>query len=135
LADIYVIDTHALLWYLGEHPRLSPRVKQILDNRRSRFALPAIAYAEALSIVERGRAPLQISEEELVASVKNDTRIVIFPLDQATVEMTLACKAVNEMHDRQIVATAVLLQQANIDVAILTRDENIQQANLVPAIW
>lgn len=39
------------------------------------------------------------------------------------------------MHDRQIVVTALLVQSAGIDVAILTRDEEMKAAQLVPTIW
>lgn len=42
---------------------------------------------------------------------------------------------VPEMHDRQIVATALLAKTNGNQVAILTRDESIQNCGLVQTIW
>jgi len=39
------------------------------------------------------------------------------------------------MHDRQIVATALLAQQAGAEVTILTRDTAIQSAGFIPTLW
>lgn len=39
------------------------------------------------------------------------------------------------MHDCQIVAAALQLNNGADQVALLTRDESIQQSNLVPTIW
>ncbi len=64
-----------------------------------------------------------------------DARITVVALDQAVINKTLDCKAINEMHDRQIVATALLAQTNDIQVAILSKDENIQNSNLVQTIW
>ena len=47
---------------------------------------------------------------------------------------TLDCTAIPEMHDRQIVATALLAQEAGVDVAILTKDANITASGLVPCL-
>ena len=56
-------------------------------------------------------------------------------LDQKTVAKTLDCTAIPEMHDRQIVATALLAQEAGVDVAILTKDSNITQSGLISCVW
>jgi hypothetical protein len=54
---------------------------------------------------------------------------------QDVVSKTLDCKAINEMHDRQIVATALLAQSNGSQVAILTKDGNIEASGLVQTIW
>jgi hypothetical protein len=57
------------------------------------------------------------------------------PLTRAILDRILVLIAINEMHDRQIVATALVLADQGESVALLTRDENIRDAGLVPVIW
>lgn len=131
----YVIDTHIFLWYMDADRRLSRRAKSILDHPDNRFLLPAIALAEALFILERRPGLYNLTEESLLRQVRADERIAIVALDEVTVARSIDCKAIPEMHDRQIVATALLAQEAGVDVAILTKDANITDSGLIPCLW
>lgn len=57
MAHKYLLDTHALIWFLEGNSRLGQNAKNILMNRESQFVLPLIALAEASIIIERGRRP------------------------------------------------------------------------------
>jgi PIN domain nuclease of toxin-antitoxin system len=52
----YVINTHALIWFLEGNPRLGSNAKTILSNRESQLIIPATALAGAVWIVERVRS-------------------------------------------------------------------------------
>jgi PIN domain nuclease of toxin-antitoxin system len=43
----YILDTHALIWFLEGNSRLSPIVKAILSDASSELILPAAGYANA----------------------------------------------------------------------------------------
>lgn len=133
--DFYIIDTHTLLWHLDANTRLGKNAAQILSDGRARFWLPAIALAEALFILEKGRGGYAITERKLLASVRADPRIRVVALGQRILDLTLHCKVIDEMHDRQIVATALFIQSRGYSVAILTRDTNITESGLVRCIW
>jgi PIN domain nuclease of toxin-antitoxin system len=105
----YVIDTHALIWFLEKNPRLGAQATSILSDPESSLVLPAIALAESVWIVERGRTSIP-SAQMLLDAVIADPRITIYALDQSVLEQTLNLSAISEMHDRQIVATAIVLQ-------------------------
>jgi hypothetical protein len=60
---------------------------------------------------------------------------VIYPLDQVVTEATLDLTVINEMHDRQIVATTLVLQAQGQAVSLLTCDQNITAAQVVPIVW
>ena len=105
----YVIDTHALMWFLEGNPRLGNRAKAILSDATSQLILPAIALAEAAWIVERGKTSIP-SVNALLNAINNDPRIAIYPLDRNLVSQTISLLSIQEMHDRQIVATALILQ-------------------------
>ncbi len=60
--------------------------------------------------------------------------MVIYPLDKDVIETTMSLSAINEMHDRQITATALVLASKGDEVQLLTCDSNITASGLVPII-
>lgn len=50
MASKYIVDTHALVWYLESSPRLGLAAKDILDDPASKLVFPMIALAEAVDI-------------------------------------------------------------------------------------
>lgn len=132
---LYVVDTHTLLWYLVNDARLGQLSGQILDAKESRLLLPTIALAEALFLLERRPTLYPLSSYDVLSRVTADERMIVIALDYQTVVETLKYAVVPEMHDRQIVATALLAQTNGYQVAILTRDESIQNCRLIQTIW
>lgn len=130
----YVLDTHALIWFLEGNSRLSAQVKEILSTPGHELILPAIALAEAIWIVEKGRTAIP-SVQELLDEVNQDTRVIVYPLDKAIIALTTSLPTIREMHDRQIVATAKYLESQGETVKLLTCDQNIASSNLVVVIW
>ena len=135
MSSHYFIDTHTLLWHLTKDPRLGRAAGQILNNSNSRLFLPAIALAEALFMLERKTGLYALTETQLLERLYQDDWIEVVTLDEGIIAKTLDCTAIPEMHDRQIVAAAVLAQEAGVDVAILTRDANITQSGFVACAW
>ena len=130
----YVVDTHALIWFLEDNPRLGSNAKTILTHATSQLILPAIALAEAVWIVERGKTSIP-SVADLLSAIDADPRVIIYPLDQAVIEQTILFSAIHEMHDRQIVATAIVLQSQGEIITLLTCDQNIKASGLVSIAW
>jgi PIN domain nuclease of toxin-antitoxin system len=130
----YVVDTHALIWFLEGNSRLGSKASNILADSESDLVIPAIVLAEALWIVERGKTSIP-SAQALLDAVKRDSRVAIYALDQVVTEATLNLTVINEMHDRQIVATAWVMQHQGQAVALLTCDQNITAAQVVPIVW
>jgi PIN domain nuclease of toxin-antitoxin system len=129
----YVIDTHALIWFLEGNSRLGANANAILSNPDSQLVIPATTLAEAVWIVERGRTSIP-SAKNLLSAVEADPHVVIYPLDKDVIETTMSLSAINEMHDRQIAATVLVLTSKGEDVQLLTCDLNITASGLVPII-
>jgi len=134
MAHKYVLDTHALVWYLEGNPRIGQNAKMVMEDIRSELVLPIIALAEAAFIIERGRTSIP-DIQSLLGAVLADPRIEIYPLNWQVFQQTLMATAVPEMHDRQIVATASYLRTIGHNVSVLTKDSTIVAANLVPITW
>ncbi|PZO41493.1 MAG: twitching motility protein PilT [Pseudanabaena frigida] len=130
----YILDTHALIWFLEGNARLGLTAKEILSDSSSELILPAIALAEAVWIVSRGKTSIS-SVEALLKVVKQDKRVSIYPLDSDVIEKSINFTSINEMHDRQIVSTALMVEGQGNRVALLSCDQNICTANLVRIVW
>jgi PIN domain nuclease of toxin-antitoxin system len=134
MATKHVVDTHALVWFLEGNPLLGKEAKAVLEDPDSELIVPLIALAEACWIIEHGRTSIPTAIDFL-AAVDADPRVNVIPLDRSVLGKTLAMTPIEEMHDRQIVATALLLIDEGETVAILTKDTNIRRSGLVPTAW
>ncbi|MBW4671951.1 MAG: PIN domain-containing protein [Cyanomargarita calcarea GSE-NOS-MK-12-04C] len=130
----YVIDTHALIWFLEGNSRLGANANAILSNPDSQLIIPATALAEAVWIVERGRTSIP-SVKDIISAIEADHRVVIYPLDKDVIATTINLSTINEMHDRQIAATALVLASKGEIVQLLTCDQNITGSGLVSIVW
>jgi PIN domain nuclease of toxin-antitoxin system len=134
MATKHIVDTHALVWYLEGSSRLGPNAKSVLDEPTSELIMPIIALAEACWVVEHGKSSIP-TVDELLAAVNSDPRVVVTPLDRVVLDKTLNMTAIPEMHDRQIVATALHLVDQGETIAVLTKDHYIRLSKLVPVVW
>ncbi len=134
MANEYVVDAHALIWFLGASPRLGINARAAMQDPANVLYLPVIALAEACWTVDRGRTSIP-SVASLLADVDADPRLVVVPLDRAILDLSLTLTAIHEMHDRQIAATSLHLAIAPARVPLITCDRNITASGLVHVIW
>ena len=134
MATKHVVDTHALVWHLEDNPRLGSSAKVVLSDPGSELVLPIIALAEACWMVEHGKSMIP-TVQDLLAAVDADPRVEIVPLNRAILDRSLGLTGIDEMHDRYIVASALVLQDKGAAAVVLTRDQVIQASGLVPVIW
>lgn len=62
---VYVADTHALLWYLADSPRLSSAAKQTFNQAEAGQAtvvVPAIVLAELIWTILKGRISVDLRQ-------------------------------------------------------------------------
>jgi PIN domain nuclease of toxin-antitoxin system len=129
----YVVDTHALIWFLAKNQRLGNNARQAFNDPLSELILPSIALAEAPWILSSRK--LGIERKELLMAIDADPRITVYPLTREIVEVAQATGSVAEMHDRQIVATALHFSSESEPCPILTCDENITISEVVSVVW
>jgi predicted nucleic acid-binding protein len=124
----YVVDTHALLWFIGRDPRLGDKARAILRNPDVRLIIPTIVLAEIKYLAHKGRVAHTLNDVLRVLNL--DPRCLIYPADMSVV--TVAPPGL-DIHDSLIVGTA-LVQRDAVD-GLLTRDEAIIASGLVPTVW
>jgi PIN domain nuclease of toxin-antitoxin system len=129
--SLYVSDTHALLWYLGGAAHLSADARAEFDGagrRGNQIIVPAIVVAETLMLVEKGRIALDASQ--ILARLQAHAGFVLTPLVPETVFVIKNLTALPDIHDRLIVAEAIVRQ-----ATLITRDAAIRASGLVATLW
>lgn len=136
MAHKYILDTHALIWFVEGNRRLSEAAKVVIAGADNQLVLPIIALAEAALIIERGRTTIT-DAEQFLARIYADSRIEIFPLTLDVFERSLSSDGllIPELHDRFIVSTGLHLQDLGETVEIVTKDQSISDAGVLPVIW
>ena len=87
-----------------------------------------------LWIVERGKTSIP-SAKNLLDIVNSDPRVIVYSLDIDVITQTLVLPSINEMHDRQIVATAIVIQNKGNPVSLLTCDQTIIASGVISIVW
>lgn len=129
-----VADTHALIWYLADSPRLSQAANEIFeacDRGESVIFIPAICLVEIVYLQEKSRIPHNMLDRFNMALKAGMSGLLVAPLTAAVVEAMakIPRTIVPEMPDRIIAATAL-----HLELPLITRDHAIQQADL-SIIW
>jgi PIN domain nuclease of toxin-antitoxin system len=129
----YVIDAHALFWYLSKSEKLSPVAEAAIASAEAgngTIFVPAIALAELYYLNRKLSKPLDFKAKyhELQASDHFEL-MPIEPEDVLNLDATRFI-AITEMHDRLIAIAA-----HRLGVGLITKDANITASNAVPIIW
>lgn len=129
-----IADTHAIIWYLLNDPRLSTTARAIFDDAVTRsdpVGIPAISIVEIVYLTEKRRIPpaaLQQLKQELLTG---QAVLKLIPLTEeiALRVQTVARSAIPDMPDRIIAATALYF-----NLPLISRDRKIQASN-INTIW
>ncbi|MFO7651030.1 MAG: PIN domain-containing protein [bacterium] len=128
---VCVVDTHTLVWYLTDSPKLGRSAAEALEQSDTELIIPTIVLAELKYLHQRRRIPLSLVLVRRM--LEADERCVFYPLTDQVVDLLPLHL---EMHDAIICATAMLHEKSlGQAVPVLTRDEAIAGSGLVRVIW
>ncbi len=129
-----VTDTHALIWYLQDDPRLGPDAASYYDacdRGQCVIYVPTMCLVEIVFLSEKGRLAPDL-KPKLDAELKSTTtglRLVDLT-DQVVEAMARIPRAeIPEMPDRIIAATAL-----HLGLPLMSRDHKIRSSS-VTTIW
>ncbi len=125
---MYIIDTHAILWYLRDSDELSKKARKIIDNEEQIFISIATLWEIAIKH-SIGKLDLEfsISQIENLCAEKN---ISILPIKAAHLdELEKLPNHHNDPFDRLIIC-----QARTEDLSIITRDTIIPKYP-VQTVW
>ncbi len=97
----YVVDTHALAWFVSEDKRLSPRAKSILSQGETgevQILIPTLVLAELTHIANKKRVAVTI--EELLEKIHQGDGFTIVSFNFPIFQTILQLPENWEIHDR-----------------------------------
>ena len=126
----YVTDTHSLVWYFTDDPRLSRKALEAFEEttREGLIIVPSIVLAEIIYIAKKGK--ITVTFEQTLKKVEDYENFEIVALDVDVLIVVDKIEADLEMHDKIIVATAL-----HSKATLITKDKPIKEAGIVSTIW
>ena len=129
-----IADTHALIWYLLDSPRLSDIASAQFETCRTagiRVGVASISIVEIVYLMDKGRIPAQTIPLLQEGLERQPSLLEIVPLTQsiAMAVRQVPREQVPDLPDRVIAATAL-----HLAVPLISRDRRIQLSN-VTTVW
>lgn len=127
----YVVDTHALIWYLLNDKKLSPQAKAIFqaaELNQTILVIPSIVLAELYYANVKNRWFGDFAA--LYADITSKPFIRFMPLDHTHISDFTEDSAVPEMHDRIIAGAA-----RRLGAPLISSDPLITTAAIVTTVW
>lgn len=127
----YVVDTHALIWYLLNDKKLSPHAKAIFQSAEHNqiiLIIPAVVLAELYYANVKNRWFGDFAA--LYADLSSKPFIRFMPLDHTHIPDFAEDSAVPEMHDRIIAGAA-----RRLGAPLISSDPLIITAAIVTVVW
>nr|HID13466.1 PIN domain-containing protein [Anaerolineae bacterium] len=131
----YIADTHSLIWYLQDNPRLSLRARSLFsqaDVGKATLVVPTIVLVEMTYLAEKKRIAYTLVKAALNLLRGASKNYRLAPLDLAVVEALERTprSVVSDMPDRIIAATAL-----SLGLPLLSRDPAMKAVGGLEVIW
>ena len=126
----YVTDTHSIVWYFTDDPRLSRRALEVFEKtiKEGAIIIPAVVLAEIMYIADKGKITLTFDETlQKIGSYEN---FIVAALDLEILKVAEKIKVNLEMHDKLIAATALYY-----NASLITKDLLITKSGACTTIW
>jgi PIN domain nuclease of toxin-antitoxin system len=128
---VYLIDTHALVWFLQKDAQLGPAAAAALQDPASEIVIPAIVLAEIAFLNSRSRITLDLPT--VLSFIGGASNGHTYPLDEQVAQLL---PGTLKIHDAIIVATAILFRDVlRKPAAVVTKDAAITASGLIPVVW
>jgi len=131
---VIVLDTHVLVWWVSDPPRLSAAAKRIINQtlRKRPVSVSAISVLEITTAVRRGRLALRTPIEQWLTDAR---ALPELHFESVTVEVAALAGGFDETlpgdpADRIIVATAL-----SLGAKLVTADERLRKIQHLASVW
>ena len=122
----YLLDTHAIIWFIEDDPALPAHIKELLESAESDCYISICSLWEMAIKINIGKLEIKYSLEEIAAMLKSQ-HVNILSLSVATLDTYHQLPLLHkDPFDRILVAQAI-----NTDITIITKDPFIKQYNIL----
>jgi PIN domain nuclease of toxin-antitoxin system len=129
---LIILDTHAVLWSLGDSPRLSSKARNAIGEARQSgpIHVASITLLEVARLAAARHIVTTATLDALLSSI--ETEFTVLPITAAIAAATtrLPASYPRDPADRIIAATALVH-----GATLVTADERIRKAKAVRTVW
>jgi PIN domain nuclease of toxin-antitoxin system len=129
---LIILDTHAVLWSLGDSPRLSSKARNTIGEARQSgpIHVASITLLEVARLAAARHIVTTATLDALLSSI--ETEFTVLPITAAIAAATtrLPASYPRDPADRIIAATALVH-----GATLVTADERIRKAKAVRTVW
>ena len=126
----HVTDTHSIVWYFTDDPRLSRCALEVFEKtiKEGAIIIPTVVLAEIIYIAGKGKITLTF--DETLQKIDSYENFIVAALDLEILKVAEKIKLNLEMHDKLIAATALYY-----NASLITRDPLITKSGACTTIW
>lgn len=131
MADRYVIDTVAFIYYLAEllHGKVE-KIFQSAERGDVKLIIPSISIGEAIYVFKKQKKSR--ADDEISKMLENLGKCAYIDVKELELQdwKNVAASKIPELHDRMVVATA-----KKFNVPLITNDSEIIKSGEVRTVW
>ena len=120
----YVTDTHSIVWYMTDDPKLSIEAKEIFkiaDSGLDYIHIPCIVFFELLYLVEKKKIEVEFNDFVNLTSSSKNYKVEPLCLPIIEKSRTIPRRRIPDPWDRLIAATSL-----HLGFPLITRDRSLQ---------
>ena len=134
MAEIFVTDTHALVWHFFNPARLGPNATvafQEVQQGRALLIVPLVVVAEMATVVEKGRVSATTDQfQAVIAQMQNS---INYQIRSLTLPLVLAATQLTQLAD--IFDRLIVAETQALNAKLITVDSEIAGTGIVPVVW
>ena len=128
MADLVVLDTHALIWWTSDRSRLGRKARAAIDAAEH-VGIPSISFWEVALLTRKRQLTLGLAAEDWAALVLAIPRVMELPLTAAIAIRADGLAMHDDPADRFIASTALL------HGPLVTKDALLQKLPGLTTLW
>ena len=125
----YLLDTHAIIWYVEDSSELPKKISDIIDNPENEVYISSISLWEIALKVSLGKLDLELPLDEFLINIRRRDFTFLQIKDEYLNRLSDLPFVHKDSFDRLIISS-VLAE----DLTIITMDENMKKYD-VSCIW
>jgi PIN domain nuclease of toxin-antitoxin system len=127
---LYLLDTHAILWFLSGDERISTKSQKVISDPKNRCFISVASLWEMAIKMKIGKLDLAFDLKELATHLsKNNIEILPIAFEHILETMDL------EDHHRDPFDRIIIAQAKSERLTIISKDENFPKYAHIKLIW
>lgn len=128
---VYVLDTHLLIWLVGQSPLLSAAALTAMSDPTALLVVPTMCLVEIQYLAAKKRIPVTFNQ--IQQRLRNTPNVKIHQLDE---EIVAHIPLDLDIHDAVITATALVYRDIRQQpTTLITKDGKITNSGLIQTLW